>query len=216
MSARSQAQSHLRFPLTHIFGNAGNVRVLRALANDPAPQSAPQLAQAAGLTPQGVRIVLGTLLGQRVIIVHGTGRAQLYALNPAHPLTDTIAALFADERQRWDTLLNAIRDTLAKRGTAVNAAWIYGSVALGEDSPGSDIDIAAIVRSSATADRLREDFMPLEDVHQVHISLAALTPRDLAALPENDPWWCDVVRDGRVLKGPAPRQARQRLAKAGR
>ena len=45
------------------------------------------------------------------------------------------------------------------------------------------------------------------------ISLAALTPRELATLPDDDPWWLDVVRDGRVLKGSAPEQIRRRLAK---
>lgn len=41
--------------------------------------------------------------------------------------------------------------------------------------------------------------MPLEDMQQIPISLTALTARDLAALPEDDPWWANVVRDGRVL-----------------
>lgn len=41
--------------------------------------------------------------------------------------------------------------------------------------------------------------MPLEDTQQIPISLTALTARDLAALPEDDPWWANVVRDGRVL-----------------
>lgn len=46
--------------------------------------------------------------------------------------------------------------------------------------------------------------MPLEDAQQIRISLTALTAKGLAALPEDDPWWANVVRDGRVLKGAAP------------
>ena len=69
-------------------------------------------------------------------------------------------------------------------------------------------------RSQAVADQVREDLMPLEDEQQLRISLTALTPKELAALPEDDPWWSDVVRDGRVLKGAAPDQAPRRLAKA--
>jgi hypothetical protein len=64
------------------------------------------------------------------------------------------------------------------------------------------------------ADQVREHLMPLEDARQLNIPLTALTPKELAALPEGDPWWFDVVRDGRVLKGPAPDQARRRLSKA--
>jgi len=72
----------------------------------------------------------------------------------------------------------------------------------------------AELRSQAVADQVREDLMALEDGQQLRISLTALTPKELAALPEDDPWWSDVVRDGRVLKGAAPDQARRRFAKA--
>jgi len=214
MPAVSQPHSHLRYPLTGILGSAGNVRVLRALAADRSPQSAPQLAMAAGLTPQGTRLVLDALARQQLLTVHGAGRTQLYALNPSHPLAEWLAGLFQQEQRRWDALLESLREVLARRGTAVSAAWLYGSVARGEDSPASDLDVAALVRSHAVADRIREDLMPLEDAQQLHISLTALTPKELKVLPEDDPWWSDVVRDGRVLKGQAPDQVRRRLARA--
>ena len=122
-------------------------------------------------------------------------------------------ALFREEQRRWDALLDSIRAVLARQGSAVSAAWVYGSVARGEDSPSSDLDIAIVARSRTVADRVREDLMPLEDAQQLNISLTALSPKELAALPNDDPWWRDVVRDGRVLKGAAPEQARRRLSK---
>lgn len=144
---------------------------------------------------------------------HGSGRARLYGLNASHPLAASLAPLFHDEQRRWDSLLGSIREVLARHGAAVSSGWLYGSVARGEDTPASDLDVALVVRSRAVADRIREDLMPLEDAQQLHIALTALTPKELAALPETDPWWSDVVRDGRVLKGSAPEQARRRLAK---
>ena len=214
MPAPSQTQSHLRYPLTSILGSAGNVRVLRALVSDRAPQSAPQLARVSGLTSHGARLVLDTLARQQLVIVHGSGRTQLYGLNPSHPFTVALTGLFQEEQQRWDALLTSIRDTLARQGTAVSAAWLYGSVARGEDSPDSDLDVVLLVRSQTVADQVREELMPLEDRQQLRISLTALTPKELATLPDDDPWWSDVVRDGRTLKGPAPEQAKRRLAKA--
>ncbi|MCO5122087.1 MAG: nucleotidyltransferase domain-containing protein [Burkholderiaceae bacterium] len=181
---------------------------------DPSPQSAPQLAGVAGLTPQGTRLTLDALAQQRLLLAHGAGRARLYTLNPSHPFAGAIAALFEEERRRRDALLESIRQVLARHGEAVSAAWLYGSVARGEDSPGSDLDIAVLVRSQAVADRLREDLMPLEDEQALRISLTVLTPEELAAVPEDDPWWSDVVRDGRVLKGSAPDQVRRRLVRA--
>ncbi|MFG5409450.1 nucleotidyltransferase domain-containing protein [Piscinibacter sakaiensis] len=199
--------------MTALLGSAGHVRVLRALATDRAPQSAPQLAAAAGLTPQGTRGVLDVLARQRLVKAHGSGRTQLYALNSEHPLGASLAALFHDEQARWDALMSSIRDVLDRK-SAVSAAWLYGSVARGEDAPGSDLDIALVVRSKAVGDQVREALMPLEDGQQIRISLTALTAKDLAALPDDDPWWCNVVREGRVLKGAAPDQARRRLTRA--
>jgi len=211
--ALSRTQSHLRYPLSSILGSAGSVRVLRAFVADASPQSAPHLAKAAGLTPQGVRLVLDALARLRLVVIHGSGRTQLYALNPSHPFAGALVALFQEEQRRWDALLESIRGVLAKRGPAVGAAWLYGSVARGDDSPSSDLDIAILVRSPGVADEVRADLMALEDAQHLRISLTALTPKELAALPEDDRWWSDVVRDGRVLKGPAPSQARRRLAK---
>ena len=108
--------------------------------------------------------------------------------------------------------MSSIREALKRHGS-VSAAWLYGSVARGEDESGSDVDIALVVRSRAVADEVRETLMPLEDAQQIHISLTALTTKELAALPEDDPWWANVVRDGRVLKGAAPEQTRRRLTR---
>jgi predicted nucleotidyltransferase len=199
--------------LTALLGSAGHVRVLRDLATSRVPQSAPQLASLAGLTPQGTRGVLDVLVRQRLVKVHGSGRTRLYELDADHPLASSLAALFEAEQGRWDALTRSIRAVLDRHG-AVSAAWLYGSVARGDDAPDSDVDIALVVGSQAVADQVREALMPLEDAQQIRISLTALTANELAALPEDDPWWANVVREGRVLKGAAPDQARRRLARA--
>lgn len=199
--------------MTALLGSAGHVRVLRVLASSGGPQSAPQLAAMAGLTPQGTRGVLEAMARQRLVRAHGSGRAQLYELNAGHPLAPSLAAVFRAEQQRWDGLMEAIRETL-KRHAAVTSAWLYGSVARGEDTPGSDVDIALLVRSQVVADQVREALMPLEDAHQIRISLTALTMEELAALPQDDTWWANIVHEGRVLKGAAPDQARRRLTRA--
>jgi predicted nucleotidyltransferase len=213
MPAPSQTQSHLRHPLTALLGSAGQVRVLRDLATSRVPQSAPQLAALAGLTPQGTRGVLDVLVRQRLVKVHGSGRTRLYELDANHPLASSLAALFHAEQGRWDALISSIRDVLDCHG-AVSAAWLYGSVARGDDAPDSDVDIALVVGSQAVADQVREALMPLEDAQQIRISLTALTAKELAALPDDNPWWTNVVREGRVLKGAAPDQARRRVARA--
>lgn len=148
-----------------------------------------------------------------LVKAHGSERTQLHELNAAHPLAPSLAALFLDEQRRWDGLMGSICEVLESQGANVSAAWLCGSVARGEDSPTSDLDIALVVRSQAVADKVREALLPLEDAQHLRISLAALTAKELAALPDNDPWWVNVVRDGRVLKGAAPDATRRRLTR---
>jgi predicted nucleotidyltransferase len=214
MPVPSQSQSHVRYPLTSILGSAGSVRVLRALTAERSPQSVPRLAQQAGLSAKGARLVLETLVRQQLVKAYGAGRTQMYALSDAHPFAGAIATLFQEEGRRWERLLATVRDVLGGYGSEVSAAWLYGSVARGEDTPESDLDLALLVTSADVTDRVREALMPVEDEHHIHISLTGLTADELAALPDDDPWWSDVVRDGRVLKGSAPDAVKHRLASA--
>jgi len=214
MPAPSRALSHVRYPLTTLLGSTSNVRLLRILERERLPQSATNLAGLAGLSPQGTRLVLDEFAQQHLVLVQGSGRALLYALNMSHPFAKPLEALFQHERQRWEILMTGIREALDRHGTAVRAAWLYGSVARGEDTPGSDLDIALLVSNHDVADEVREDLMPLEDQQQVSISLTALSAEEIAALPDGDRWWSDLVRDARILKGSAPQAAKRRASTA--
>ena len=209
MRTASGLQSHLRYPLTRLFGSPGNVRVLRALSDEVAA-SATQIASSAGLTPQGARLVLDVLGALGIVTVKGSARTQLFELAAVHPFRRPILELFQTERAIWEDLVARLRERLKKRA-GVQAAWLYGSVARAEDTPASDIDVALLVSAPDVGDKVREDLMPIEDELGVHVSVTALTARDLAALKAGDKWWSDVVRDSRVLKGVPPEVAMQRV-----
>lgn len=208
MRTASGLQSHLRYPLTRIFGSQGNVRVLRVLSDEVA-SSATQIASAAGLTPQGVRLVLDALVSLGIVTAMGSARTQLFELTAIHPFRQPIVGLFQAERAIWEDLVTRLSERLKKRA-GVQAAWLYGSVARAEDTPSSDIDIALLVSASDVGDKVREDLMQIEDGSGVHVSVTALTAKDLVSLKAGDKWWSDVVRDARVLKGARPEVAMQR------
>ena len=216
MRLSSGQQSHHRYPLTRLFGSPGNVPVLRVLA-DGLASSAPQIASAAGLTPQGARLVLDVLAAQRIVVAKGSARTRLFELASLHPFRHPLLHLFKAESAAWEDLVARLREQLKQRA-GVRAAWLYGSVARSEDTPASDIDVALLVSSPDVSDKVREDLMPIEDELKVHLSVTALTAQDLAALQDGDPWWSDLVRDARVLKGGRPetelKGARLRLAVA--
>lgn len=197
-------QSYLRYPLTRLLGNGGNIRVLRVLAAFGAPLSAAQLARDSGLTPQGTRFVLEGLSAQGVVTVLGMSRSQVFALNPRHPFADSLKDMFSKESERWDVINRGLREVLrSQRG--VRSAWLYGSVARGEDEPGSDIDVACVTEGESpdVVLAVRETLHTLEERFEVRISAVALTPTDVTRMIPDAGWWAEVSQ-AKVLKGVAP------------
>jgi predicted nucleotidyltransferase len=211
----SAVQSHLRFPLTRLLGSSGHVRVLRALMVYGAPLSAAQLAADSGLTTRGTRLVLDSLVSQGMISVLGQPRSQVFSVAAQHPLAAALKTLFEEERTRWEALQGALREGLAAQKD-VRSAWLYGSVARGEDEPRSDVDIALVVNREGldVTDSVREAIQVLGDRLQVHFSTVVLTPADVANLPQDDHWWAEMTQDAKVLKGIGPRQEAARRARS--
>lgn len=212
----SAPQSHLRYPLTALFGSPGNVRVLRALAAHGSPLSTSQVVRVAGLTPQGTRLVLDGLLAQGVVAVHGQGRSQVFALDPGAASTPPLTALFAWERSRWADFDAAIRDVV-RRTAGIRAAWLYGSLARGQDTPGSDVDLAVIVEADApsgTADALREALIDAAQPFQSTINAVILAPEDLARRAPDDRWFTELTRDAKVIVGLQPAEEARRCGAA--
>lgn len=211
----SAAQSHLRFPLTRLLGNGGSIRVLRAMMSYGGPLSVVQLARDTGLTRQGVRLVLNGLEAQGLVTAHGVPRSQLFSVVTGHPFATPLMAMFEQERARWAALNQTLREAL-QANPQVTSAWLYGSVARGEDAPHSDIDIAIVTQddSLGVAEAVRETLQALEERWGVHVSIVALAPTDVARLQPNDSWWLEVTKDAKVLKGVGPQQEALRCARA--
>ncbi len=210
----STAQSHLRFPLTHLLAGGGHVRVLRALSAYGAPLSVPQLAADTGLTPRGVRFVLGSLESQGIVQTFGKVRSQVFAIVNQHPLAPALRALFEQERVRWEDFQAELRAGLASL-KEVRSAWLYGSVSRGEDAPHSDVDIALVVdaESPGVMQGVRDAIHALGDRLKAPITPVVLTASDVAKLDKGDRWWSDVTRDAVVLKGVSPAMEAMRCAR---
>lgn len=209
------SQSHLRFPLTQLLGSGGHVRVLRALMAYGAPLSVAQLAADCGLSTRGTRFVLESLVSQGMVSVLGQPRSQLYCVAHAHPLADALSTLFEQERSRWESVQLALRQALAS-WREVRSAWLYGSVARGVDGPQSDVDVLLVTNENGinASHNVRDAVQALGDTLGLPISAVVLTPEELAAIHKDDPWWTDVVRDAKVLKGLSPAKEAARCARS--
>jgi predicted nucleotidyltransferase len=210
---RTQPQSFLRHPLSDAFANPAGVRVLRALVRHGGELSAPMLADRARLTRPSVLAALEHLAALGFVESIGSVRQRLHRFDKAHPLAPALVTLFAAESGRFDTIIEAIRAAAVKAGVA--AAWLYGSVARGEDRPESDFDLAVVASADLDAEKsaLREALRALETEWRFSASVVALDPADVCRLAqESDPWWQALLAEAVPLAGPDPATLAARLS----
>src|SRR5579872_2353215 len=128
---RTTPQSFLRQPLSAVLAGPAAVRVLRVLARHGGELSAALLATRTRLTKPSVLASLHHLAAMGYVEALGSSRQSLYRIDHRHPLVPSIIALFTAEDDRFQTIIAAVR--AAAIAAEATAAWLYGSVARGED-----------------------------------------------------------------------------------
>jgi len=129
--------------------------------------------QAAGLTQQELAVCSG--VRQPNIAAYENGRR--------HPSKDMLARLLAAARPRPSVLLDRFRDEilrLAAHNKADNVR-VFGSIARGEDTPDSDIDLLVSFQPGASLLDQAGLIADLEDLLGRHVDVVsdrALTDRD--------------------------------------
>ncbi|MGY6658825.1 nucleotidyltransferase domain-containing protein [Amycolatopsis sp. TRM77291] len=150
---------------------------------------------------EGIRKVLRRLVKQGVVESDRVGNAFTYRLNRDHLAAEHIIAL----AQLRKTLLERIEDRLESWQVPPVYAAVFGSVARGEATEGSDVDLLLIRPDDADADRweTQVDELAVEvtrwtgnDTRPLEFAEAELAERayDEAVLR-------DVARDGLTVAG---------------
>src|SRR6266404_1895361 len=96
-----------------------------------------------GLARSGTGAVqreLTRLEGAGLVTVTRVGKQKHYQANAASPVFEDLRSLVL----KTSGLSDVLRDALAPLGRAIRAAFVYGSIAKGEDTSGSDIDLMVI------------------------------------------------------------------------
>lgn len=136
----------------------------------------------------------------------GSDRQRLYRFAEEGALSLALIALFEAEGQGHRDIVGAVRASAESAGA--KSAWLYGSVARGEDRPGSDIDVAVVCapdRAFDVATAMREQLSNLWRRRGFDASVIALDVGDIERLErEEDPWWQAVKHDAVVVMGGAP------------
>jgi hypothetical protein len=170
-------QAFIRFPFDELLGTAAQVRLLRLLCEESAGAiSAPRAAARSGLTAAGARRALRRLVRTGFVVRSGEGRSQQFAVRQGDPLVDALRALFAVERQRFEKLLNAIRESIAAL-VEIQVAWLpHLPVGVGEP-----LDLSLITDSRSLSNlpsEVRRSILPVEQTFDVTVEIHAFTPAD--------------------------------------
>lgn len=212
---RATPQSFLRHPLSAVFANPANVRVLRELARHGGELSSTVLVGRTRLSKPSVTASLAALVDFGLVESLGWRRQALYRIDGKHPLASTMAEMFRAEDRRFQSVLEVIRAAAA--GAGVIAAWLYGSVARGEDRWDSDVDVAVVATDEGVKEKVREELSEQEDALRFSASIVGIDLNDVARLVrDDDPWWRQLLVDAVPLVGPEPHVLAHRLPGTGR
>lgn len=207
--------SFLRQPLDAMLSGVGSVRVLRALLGHGGFLAPSRIARETRMTPQGVRNTLGDLELAGAVEAAGSGRNRLYRALQSNLVVAGLEAAFAAERRRFEAVLRSLEEATADG--PVSAAWLFGSVARGDDDRSSDLDLAVVLAVdedavSSVADRIRERIWEAGERLGFRPSVVPVTPADVRRLAAaRDPFWTGLKRDAQVIKGPSPETLEREL-----
>jgi predicted nucleotidyltransferase len=206
--SKLSVQSAFRYPLSTVFSGQVAVRVGRELYVHGGPLTIRELVARTGATRKSVSVVVGSLLSLGLVRRVGSAQTGLFQVVTEHPLFAPLAALFGAEDERIRNTYDAIRQAAAETFPQPLAVWLYGSVARGEDTPRSDLDVAVCADDNEVeevVDAMREALRLAGQQLAVRFSLVGLSPRDIIRLAtERDPFWTSLTQDARTLSGPEP------------
>lgn len=174
--------------------------LLQALARLEQPITRRQLAAAAGVAPGNASAVIEELIQSGLVSETVAGRSSMVVLNRSHLAAGPVLALAGLRGE----LIRRLRERLSA-WPDLHGAWLFGSVARGDASSDSDIDLLIVaddLQSRELHDRLSH----------LHADVRSWTGNDLQLVEHSPSSWRKLVRaknplieqirlDGIVLAG---------------
>lgn len=207
---RATRQSTFRQPLDELLGTVSCVRVLRELTLHGHPLSASELAERTSLSKPSTGEALAKLVKLDAVETVGTGRYVQYRFRDSHSLARPLQNLFRQEERRRKRVFEALRSIAERAGPSPIAVWVYGSVARGEDHPGSDLDVVVVASSpsdrQALGDEFRDALADLEDRWDLpHCSVVVVTAEEVrAGIEREEEFYLRLQDDAVPVFGPPP------------
>jgi predicted nucleotidyltransferase len=169
-----------------------------------------EIARHLNALPGSINRELLRLAEVGILVRHNIGNQAHYRPNPACPILDELAAML----RKTSGVASEIAAALQPLAARIQSACIFGSVARGEDTGYSDVDV--LVLGSVSFDDVVAALYPVQQALGRDINPAVYSPAGfLAKLASGNAWAHEVVRNpklfvmgadddfGKLVKGPA-------------
>lgn len=135
------------------------VAVLKALLRSRGREwSGRELAKASGVSAPQTMEALYRLYDEALVGQRRAGRSSLWTLDEGHFLVGRLRPLLALDPESYRALVLALESGLSRSGAV--EAWLFGSIARGDEDPTSDVDLLVVFpdkrRAAAWRERLRD------------------------------------------------------------
>ena len=135
------AAAYARANLSDALFTQTQQRVLGCLFGQPGRRfGVSELIQTTGAGSGAVQRELARLAGSGLVTMERQGNQKLYRANPDSPIHDELAAIV----RKTFGLAAPLQEALAPLAGELVMAFVYGSVAKGEDTASSDIDLMLV------------------------------------------------------------------------
>jgi DNA-binding transcriptional ArsR family regulator len=143
-----------------LLGNRSKIRVLRLLVGDPARVwTEREIARALRASPNSVNLAARALRDQGILDFRRIGRSHAIRIRSELGVAKRVEQLFVQESQGWEDFKHAVTGAVP----AGTACYLFGSVARGESSASSDVDLLVVAGTRREAEDVVADDPELRD-----------------------------------------------------
>jgi predicted nucleotidyltransferase len=201
--------------LEKIIGKKSKVNLLRFfMNNDNQGYCLDEIAKSTGLSCGTIYPSLTELLETRIILQRKVGRSILYTVNKNHILFHKIKELIDFEKKSLQIVAREFASSISKRN--IKAIVLFGSVARGEFTEKSDIDVLIVYKNKNVKKEVEYLIDKLLDTYDVHIIPIFLTEKDIQdRIKIFDNFIINFINEGQLLYGDAIWLKKQKKPKVG-
>ncbi len=188
--------------LEKIFSSRSKVRLIRVLVENPRREFCLEdLVKETGLSFGTAHPALKDLVSSRLLVTRKVGRSTLYKINEKSLIFHELEELVTKEKRVMERIAREFVTKLDK--TDIKTVVLFGSVARGEATEKSDIDLLFVFKNDEKAkkaiDKHAREFLDKYDVElvPVFLSIRDAEKRFRAA----DEFILNVIAEGKVLFG---------------